>query len=138
MCGLFFVLQRREPIDRDRFRRALNTMQHRGPDHVGPRFYSRAFESEGGMCHVHARLGLQRLAILALDPRSDQPLAEVNKALVYNGEIYNYREVKQARVITEDTFKTTSDTELVLKLVAKGKLDRIGLLNGMWAFCYFD
>src|SRR5262245_32840868 len=138
MCGLFFVLQRREPIDQDRFRRALNTMQHRGPDHVGTRFYSRAFESDGGLCQVHAGLGLHRLAILDLDPRSHQPFAAGNKALVYNGEIYNYRELKQAGVITEDPFKTTSDTELVFKLVAEGKLDRIGLLNGMWAFCYFD
>jgi asparagine synthase (glutamine-hydrolysing) len=138
MCGLFFVLQRHEPIDRDRFSRALHTMQHRGPDHIGTRFYARTFETDRGPCQMHAGLGLHRLAILDLDPRSHQPFTEGNRALVYNGEVYNYRDLKHAGVIGDETFRTTGDTELLFKLVAEGKVDRIGLLNGMWAFCFFD
>ena len=138
MCGLFFVLQRREPVDRDRFSRALHTMHHRGPDHVGTQFHTSTFETSDGPCQVHAGLGLHRLSILDLDPRSHQPFAEGNRSLVYNGEIYNYRDLKHAGLLRDETFRTTSDTELLFKLVDEGSVDSIGLLNGMWAFCFFD
>jgi asparagine synthase (glutamine-hydrolysing) len=138
MCGLFFVLQRGEPIEQDRFRQALRSMRHRGPDHVGTHFYAPTFETSRGRCQVHAGLGLHRLSILDLDPRSNQPFTEGNRALVYNGEIYNYRDFKHSGVVRDCTYRTSSDTEVLFKLLAQGSIDSIGLLNGMWAFCFFD
>src|SRR5262245_1963914 len=138
MCGLFFALQRCRPIDRDRFCRALESMRHRGPDHVGTRFYTLSIATDEGQCEVHAALGLHRLSILDLGPRAHQPFSDGNRSLVYNGEIYNYRELQHAGVVRNETFRTTSDTELLFKLLAEGRTDHIGLLNGMWAFCYFD
>ncbi|MGE3702404.1 MAG: asparagine synthase (glutamine-hydrolyzing) [Hyphomicrobiaceae bacterium] len=138
MCGLFFVLQKGRPIDRERFVVALNTMQHRGPDHVGTRFITRTVEASGGPCEVHVAFGLHRLAILDLDPRSHQPYADDDRALVYNGEIYNYRELKGAGIVRDGNFRTTSDTEFLFKLLAQGNIQELGLLNGMWALCFFD
>jgi asparagine synthase (glutamine-hydrolysing) len=138
MCGLFFVLQRGGPIDQKRFNDALHTMEHRGPDHVGSNFLSQSFDTAGGPVDVHVALGLHRLAILDLDPRANQPFKAGNRALVYNGEIYNYRALKQSGVVEDACFKTTSDTELLFQMLSKGHADRISQLNGMWGFCFFD
>jgi len=138
MCGLFFVLQRCRPIDRDRFCGALDSMRHRGPDHVGTRHYTLNIATNEGQCDVHAALGLQRLSILDLDPRAHQPFTDGNRSLVYNGEIYNFRELQHAGILRNETFRTTSDTELLFKLLGESGIEHIGLLNGMWAFCFFD
>jgi asparagine synthase (glutamine-hydrolysing) len=138
MCGLFFVLQRGGPIDQQRFHEALGTMRHRGPDHAGADFQTHNFQTADGQVQVHAGLGLHRLAILDLDPRSNQPFRSGNLTLVYNGEIYNYRELKQSGVVADTRYQTTSDTELLFKMLAEGRADHIGQLNGMWGFCFLD
>jgi asparagine synthase (glutamine-hydrolysing) len=81
---------------------------------------------------------LHRLSIIDLDPRAHQPFTDGNRSLVYNGEIYNYRELQHAGIVRDQVFRTTSDTELLFKLLGESRVDQIGLLNGMWAFCYFD
>ena len=91
MCGLLYT---NDPaIDRDRFVRALDTMRHRGPDVSG--CYSELADNQ---------FGHQRLSILDLDHRSDQPFVSHDGRyhMVYNGEIYNYRElVQRARDLGE-------------------------------------
>jgi asparagine synthase (glutamine-hydrolysing) len=64
---------------------------------------------------MHAALGLQRLSILDLDARAHQPFTDGNRSLVYNGEIYNYRELQHAGILRNETFRTTSDTELLFR-----------------------
>ncbi len=124
MCGLLYS---NDPaIDRGRFVRALDTMRHRGPDVSG--CYS---ELDGH------QFGHQRLSILDLDHRSDQPFVSHDGRyhMVYNGEIYNYRELVARHGISVNT---TGDTEVLLELYARLGEGMLNELNGMFALVIYD
>ena len=78
------------------------SQQHRGPDHTG-------FFLDDNVAFAH-----QRLSIVDLDARSNQPMTKGPLTIVFNGEIYNFRELR-ARLASHATFTTTSDTEVVLE-----------------------
>jgi len=87
MCGIagYFGIQE---IELRRVRATLNSMQRRGPDH---RAHRRWVNLKGRHCELlHARL-----SIIDLDPRAHQPFAIGKKAIVFNGELYNYRELRR-------------------------------------------
>ncbi len=105
-------------------------MQVRGPDAVG--YWS---DTEVGLS-----LGHRRLSILDLDPRANQPMHsdDGRYVIVYNGEIYNFRELRKMLETAGEVFRTQSDTEVLLKLYAcegEGMLSRI---RGMFAFAIWD
>jgi asparagine synthase (glutamine-hydrolysing) len=101
-------------------------MRHRGPD--APGGYAR---------HGAFQLGHNRLSIVDLNPRSDQPFwsADRRHAIVFNGEIYNYRELARAHGIM---LRTGSDTELLLELYLRHGEKMLGWLYGMFAFVVLD
>jgi asparagine synthase (glutamine-hydrolysing) len=106
----------------------IATLKHRGPDHLG--------------VHVEPYLGLAhaRLSIVDLSERANQPMADVDGLclITFNGEIYNYKEVRGDLQKLGHRFATDSDTEVVLEAYKEwgdGFLDR---LNGMWAFALWD
>ena len=104
----------------------LDKIKFRGPDNLG------VIQKE------NISLGHLRLSILDLDKRSNQPFTFEYLSIVYNGEIYNFKEVKNSLIQEGYTFETTSDTEVLLKgYHAWGKqvLERI---NGMFAFAIYD
>jgi len=129
MCAILHVFSRQEPVDRERFAAALACMKHRGPDHTGAAFME--------VAGVHCAAGHQRLSILDLDPRSHQPFARGRRHMVFNGEIYNYRELRPA-LENGGPFTTTGDTEVLLRGLAAQGLDFLHKANGMWAFSYVD
>ena len=125
MCGIFgYYGKRISSLNADLT--ALNLWKHRGPDNTG-------ITQKGNIS-----LGHLRLSILDLGERSNQPFFFEHLSLVYNGEIYNFRDVKNSLIKEGYTFETTSDTEVLLKgYHAWGEkiLDRI---NGMFAFAVYD
>jgi asparagine synthase (glutamine-hydrolysing) len=111
--------------------RPLATAQsHRGPD------------AEGLWLSEDQRVGLahRRLAIIDVDPRADQPMvsADGTTALSFNGEIYNYREVRADLIGRGWQFSTTSDTEVVLAGYATWGVEVLSRLRGMFAFVLVD
>ncbi len=90
----------------------------------------------------NATLGHLRLSIIDLDVRSNQPLSYIHKGkeywIVYNGEIYNYKEIKKDLEDKGYIFKTQSDTEVVLVGYIEYGEKIVEKLNGMWAFCIYD
>ncbi len=102
------------------------TTAHRGPD------------GEGALAEEGISLGHNRLAIIDLDPRAKQPMesADHTLAIVFNGEIYNFKELK--RELTEYTFKTESDTEVILAAYQKWGRMCVEKMNGMFAFAIWD
>lgn len=123
MCGLLFT---NDPaIDRTHFLRGLKLMQHRGPDVTG--CYSQRAN----------QFGHQRLSILDLDPRSNQPFVSRDGRyhMVYNGEIYNFRELAQRHGIAVDT---TGDTEVLIQLYALLGEKMLSQLNGMFSIVIWD
>lgn len=107
---------------------ALERMRRRGPDASGVR-------EDGG-----AVLGHRRLAILDLDPRAHQPMvsADGRLSIAYNGEIYNFRELRTRLEASGTRFRTTSDTEVLLALFAAEGESMLPRLRGMFAFAIWD
>ncbi len=131
MCGIAGVFLHR--ADREPARVALEAaarhLSHRGPD--------------GTVVHVEPGLGLAhtRLALVDLDPRSDQPLFDASRryAIVYNGEVYNFRELRSELEGEGAVFRTTSDTEVLLEMfVRRGVEASLPRLEGMFAFAFCD
>ena len=108
----------------------LERLRHRGPDHQG------IYRMAGTECVI----GHARLSIIDVDPRSNQPFlaAGGEHALVYNGEIYNYRELKAELMALGENFRTTSDTEVLLAWLIRFGTTGLTRLEGMFAFCWAD
>ncbi|HIG41764.1 MAG TPA: asparagine synthase (glutamine-hydrolyzing) [Gammaproteobacteria bacterium] len=123
MCGIFGVINCGS--DPERLIQAAKTQAHRGPDASG--HYLR-----NGIFLAH-----QRLSILDLNSRSDQPFAKGGLVIVFNGEIYNFREIRQ-ELKRHCDFITDSDTEVVLEAWRKWGPDSLQKLRGMFAFSIHD
>lgn len=126
MCGFTGIISKKEYND-DSIRSMLESIRHRGPDNLS--FY----ENE----NLH--LGFARLQIIDLDPRSNQPMIdkETGAVIVFNGEVYNYKELRQDLQGNGVQFKTTSDTEVILKGYLKYGKSILSKLRGMFAFAIF-
>jgi asparagine synthase (glutamine-hydrolysing) len=120
-----------EPLEDGRAQRALDLLVHRGPDDAS----RRDFVTPDGR---HVSLLHRRLTIIDFDPRSNQPFGFGATWLAFNGELYNYVEVRKALEREGVRFRTTSDTEVLC-----AALDRYGWAGlddceGMWAFASYD
>lgn len=133
MCGLTGFLQ--EPHHRDNPATLISVMtarlKHRGPDDHGL-----WVQPNDGIA-----LGHQRLSILDLSSRGHQPMHSQNDryVMVYNGEIYNFQDLKKQLEAKNHRFKSHSDTEVILTLVTEyGLKQALPLLSGMFAFALWD
>ncbi len=133
MCGIagfVAVTDVTEPSTAEAVRRMTDRMRARGPD------------AAGLWCGKGVVLGHRRLAILDLDPRSNQPMtiktSDGNLSIVFNGEIYNFRELRRELELDGVAFRTTSDTEVLLALYAREGERMLPRLRGMFAFAIWD
>src|SRR3989442_1299895 len=128
MCGIagYFGLQ---PIDASRVDRCLALMNRRGPDHRA----SRHFHDRTGH---HVYLLHSRLQIIDLEERANQPFRVGAKWIVYNGELYNYLELREE--LTGHKFTTESDTEVLLSLLDRDGWESLDRCEGMWALAVYD
>lgn len=128
MCGISGVLYPdRAPGAQDDVRRMIVELKHRGPDSFG-------YWSEGPVHLGHARLSIIDLA------GGRQPMCNDSASLwiTFNGEIFNYPELRQELIASGYRFRTQSDTEVVLQMYA-AKGDRcVEYFNGQWAFAIWD
>lgn len=129
MCGFAGYINLREgpPPDRGVLRRMTETLVHRGPDSCG--YYA---DQEVG-------LGFRRLSIIDL-AGGDQPLynEDGSVVLVCNGEIYNYRELREALEKKGHSFRTDCDVEVLVHLYEEEGADLLNRLNGQFAFALYD
>src|SRR5258708_2717308 len=110
--------------------RTRDAMRARGPDAAGAWFSP----------DRHIALGHRRLSILDLDHRADQPMLAPGgqAAIVYNGEIYNYRELRAELEADGETFSTTSDTEVLLRMYLRQGPAMLSRLRGMFALAVWN
>jgi len=128
MCGIAGVVG--AGADPAAVARMRDSLAHRGPDHAG------LWRSPGG----GAVLGHRRLAIIDLDARSHQPMlsADGRLAITFNGEIYNYRELRKRLEAEGAAFRTDSDTEVLLEAYRLWGEQCVEHLSGMFAFALWD
>lgn len=128
MCGIagYFGYQKNQP-NFGQIKKCLNLMKNRGPDFQG--FNKFSFENKVSIM-LHSRLSI-------IDPeiRANQPFEDESGILSFNGEIYNYLELKKNYKLNQ--LKTGSDTEVLLKYLNKFSLPKEDL-DGMWSYAYFD
>lgn len=130
MCGIMGVFARgsRNNVSERRFANAATSLHHRGPDYLNVRRVTN-----------DVILGHTRLAIIDLDNRSNQPMELGERYwIVYNGEIYNYLELRRELENIGIQFHTSGDTEVVLHAYAHWGEKCVSRFNGMWAFAIFD
>lgn len=129
MCGItgkiFFSKERN--IDEGELKRMADVIQHRGPD------------DEGFYINKNIGLGFRRLSIIDLHT-GHQPLSNENgsKWIIFNGEIYNFLELRDQLIKKGYSFKTKTDTEVILKLYEEYGVHCVDFLRGMFGFAIWD
>jgi len=135
MCGIFGVIARNARIPDGVLERATQSLAHRGPDDSGT-----ILLRDSAPAPLEIGLGNRRLAILDLSPLAHQPMhdAETGNWIVYNGEIYNFRDIRNELEQTGTNFVSQSDTEVVLKAYARWGEKCLAKFRGMFAFALWD
>jgi len=129
MCGIAGIINfNQRPVNREDIDEMLDTMKYRGPNDRDVFLKGRV-----GLGHL-------RLSILDLSPAGRQPMKDDDGflAIVYNGEIYNYLEIRNELKDRGYSFKTGTDTEIILAAYSEWGEKCVEKFNGMWAFAIFD
>ncbi len=131
MCGIAGYYGKKE-LSPQMIDKCLQLMQHRGPDHLAS--YQHHHPSGNFTFLLH-----RRLSIIDLDSRAHQPFRSGNNVIAVNGELYNYLELKQQLQKSGVAFRTTSDTEVMIKALEKEGWQRaLDSFEGMWAFALYN
>ena len=130
MCGIAGNVGTWE-VGADRIRACLQLMRRRGPDHAAHRSW--AHPSRRAVTLLHTRLN-----IIDLEPRANQPFHIGSKWMIYNGELYNYRELRAELQAEGHRFETTSDTEVLLRLLDARGWEALDRCEGMWVLAVYD
>jgi len=128
MCGIAgFVTQNNVPCDQQIIQRMIALVNHRGPD------YSETYV-DGSVGLAHARLSILDLG------GGNQPMCNEDKTvwIIFNGEIFNYVELRETLIKKGHRFQTQSDTEVIIHLYEEKGEDCVQELNGQWAFAIWD
>ncbi len=135
MCGIFGIIARNARVPGDMLERATHSLAHRGPDDTGT-----VILRDSAREAIEIGLGNRRLAILDLSPLGHQPMNDPSTGnwIVYNGEVYNFREVRTKLERSGLHFSSGSDTEVILKAYAQWGEACLGEFRGMFAFAIWD
>lgn len=130
MCGITGIYNFSDRIEEEKLKAMTDALIHRGPDGEG--FYFNEEHSLG--------FGHRRLSIIDLSEAGDQPFQSIDGryTITFNGEIYNYLELRKQLEKTGEVFVSETDTEVLLKMYVHFDEDCLNLLDGMFAFCIWD
>ncbi len=130
MCGIIGIAAQSPVSDRGWLALGRHALRHRGPDDAGE------WWSADGCVGV----GHRRLAIIDLSPAGHQPMqdADGGSCIVFNGEIYNFADLRQELMAQGHAFRSHSDTEVILAAYRQWGTDCLSRLNGMFAFALYD
>ena len=131
MCGITGFVDYNKQLNSNEIKLMTDALIHRGPDDGG---YEFSTESQYNIAFGH-----RRLSIIDLDASSNQPMFYNSKEywIIYNGEVYNYKEIKKELLDLGYKFDTNSDTEVVLKSYVEWGVKALDRFIGMFAFFFF-
>ncbi|MCB9189707.1 MAG: asparagine synthase (glutamine-hydrolyzing) [Flavobacteriales bacterium] len=130
MCGIVgqIFFDGRVLADHDAMQKSLHLLSKRGPDY------------QNDIVSGNAHLGHARLSIIDVSDHSNQPFEDESGrySLVFNGEIFNYVELRDELISQGEVFKSSGDTEVLQRLLIRDGSSAINKLNGFFAFCFHD
>ena len=127
MCGISIAINTKNyPVDLRQIKNINDKVIHRGPD------------DEGFYFGKNFAFGHRRLSIIDLSKNGHQPMVRENLCITYNGEIYNYIELRNELMNLGHVFRSASDTEVILAAYHQWGVESFKKLNGMWAFALAD
>ena len=130
MCGISLYCSLEKHYSSE-LEKSLDIMKHRGPDFTGKRTFVHKDYFIG--------MGHNRLSIIDLDIAANQPMTKDGNILIFNGEIYNYKNLKnKLKKEYSSKFSTNSDSEVILEIYKKFGIEGFTMLHGMFAFAIFD
>jgi asparagine synthase (glutamine-hydrolysing) len=159
MCGICGIINSNRPIETDQLLSMTRVLRHRGPDDEGfilgntEQNIIKTFHHDETIDSIKSRtlrlennfnanfgFGFRRLSILDLSENGHQPMQfeEASLWIVFNGEIYNYLELREELKQYGYKFNSNTDTEVILKAYHKWGEDCVHKFNGMWAFAIWD
>ena len=122
MCGIIgFNFE-----DKSLLKKGMDILQHRGPDDSG-------YDTD-----KNVSLGHRRLSIIDLSKKGHQPMQYNDLTIIYNGEIYNFKEIREELIKKKHRFISSSDTEVILHAYEEYGENCLHKFNGMFAFCIYD
>lgn len=130
MCGIAGLVDFGRKTNLDTLKKMTDVLFHRGPDDGG--YFFEGFEQS------QVGLGHRRLSILDLSYHGHQPMAFGHLTMVYNGEVYNFKEIRSELEKQGCSFNSHSDTEVILKAYHQWGIDAVHRFNGMFAIAIFD
>ncbi|MFM9026236.1 MAG: asparagine synthase (glutamine-hydrolyzing) [Planctomycetaceae bacterium] len=135
MCGICGIIATNPGLIEASVDRMMRVMHHRGPDDGGFELLPLGPETSGPF----AGLGFRRLAILDLSPAGHQPMVnpDTGDCLVFNGEIYNFRDLRADLAATGASFRSTGDTEVLLQALSTWREAALEKIQGMYALAFY-
>lgn len=130
MCGIIGIIDYSKNMDKQSFNKMRDSIDYRGPDDFG----TEIFEKD----NFTIALGHRRLSIQDLSPLGHQPMNFKNLSIIFNGEVYNFPEIKEELLKLNYTFISHSDTEVILKAFDAWGIKCVDRFRGMFAFCIYD
>ncbi len=133
MCGIFGIVDRKGPVSREIVENAVRSLAHRGPDDSGIALVADTPDCQIGLAHT-------RLSVIDLSPCGHQPMQDeaTGNWIVFNGEIYNFRDLRVELETAGNRFHSHSDTEVILIAYRTWGTDSFLRLRGMFAFALWD
>src|SRR5579885_2670784 len=145
MCGITALLRNLvADVPPGTVARMVEKVRHRGPDDEGITFLSTTAAGDWQTCSEddaqwQLAMGSRRLSIVDLSQAGHMPMAYQGKYwIVYNGEVYNFLELRQELKTLGHTFRSATDTEVILAAYAQWGTSSFARLRGMWGFVLFD
>ncbi len=130
MCGISGFIDFNKMMEKDTLKEMTDVLHHRGPDDSGYGFHA--------LEEANIGLGHRRLSILDLSKHGHQPMSYKELEIIYNGEVYNFAQIKKELESFGYDFVSHSDTEVILKSWHKWGVKCIDKFNGMFAFAVLD
>ena len=140
MCGIAGIAYNDgRPVERDVLAKMTKALAHRGPDDAGI-FVAESSKLKAQSRRINVGLGHRRLSIIDLSENAHQPMANEDETvwITYNGEIYNFRELKRDLIARGHLFSSDSDTEVIIHGYEQYGEKIFNKLNGMFALALWE
>jgi len=130
MCGIVGFIDYSKKQNKSTLEKMVETLKHRGPDNNGVVLYENEI--------AHVGMGQTRLAIIDVSDDGLQPMEYKHLSIVYNGEVYNYKEIRNELILLGHKFNSNSDTEVILHAFEEWNTECVHKFIGMFAFVIYD